>query len=289
METPINRKKRNIAKKKSASRPKKDPLKTKYPMKSLIPLPPLDPKNDAIFKALFVDPEMNQSLVSLVTAVIKPIRPIVSLKVLNPEISIKYFKHRGYTLDILAELADGTFVDIEMQMNREKSRKKRALHYWSRIYSGGLRKSQPYSKANPTVVIFFLNYIHFLKRPQVAHHRHFATYEHDLTDRIEDFRLDFVELTKIPLAHQTDFADKDLVRWCQFFHDPNHPELQGEFLEDKKIKKAKERLKYLSGEPSMQSLLGCVKRLLSIGPLRLEMREKRVEKRAEKRYLEISC
>ncbi len=134
-----------MTKKKSASNPKMSPLNTKGPMKSLIPLPPLDPKNDAIFKALFVDLEMNQSLISLVTAVIKPIRPIVSLKVLNPEISIKYFKHRGCTLDILAELADGTFVDIEMQMKREKSLKKRDLHYWSRIYSGGLRKTQPFS------------------------------------------------------------------------------------------------------------------------------------------------
>jgi predicted transposase/invertase (TIGR01784 family) len=240
--------------KKAASKPKKASPHTKLTRESLSSLPPLDPKNDAVFKALFVDPEMNQALISLVSAVIKPTLPIVSLEVLNPEISIKYFKQRGCTLDILVELSGGTYVDIEMQMYREGDLIQRALYYWSRVYSGGLQKSEEFNQVHSTVVIFFLSYTHFLTRPEVAHHRYFACYEGDLADRLDDFRLDFVELTKFPLASQTEFADKELMRWCQFFRDPNHPELQGEFMVDKNIKKAKERLKYLSAEPDIREL-----------------------------------
>jgi predicted transposase/invertase (TIGR01784 family) len=185
---------------------------------------------------------------------LKPEKPIVDLDVLNPEITMKYFKQRGCILDILVRLNDGTRVDIEMQMERAGALRQRALYHWSRTYSGGLKKSKSFGDLNPTAVIFFLNAHEFPSMPNRAHHRFFVTHDLDPTLKIYGFRLDFVELPKIPLASLEDFTDKTLQRWCQFFRNPNQPELQEIFMMDKNIKKAKERLTALSADPSIQEL-----------------------------------
>ena len=55
----------------------------------------LDPKNDVVFKAILV-PECNEDvLISLITAVTKPPKKIVSAKVQNPELPKKKVTDKG--------------------------------------------------------------------------------------------------------------------------------------------------------------------------------------------------
>ena len=44
----------------------------------------LDPKLDVVFKILFASPEAKGSLISLLTAVLRPASPIKDVEVLNP-------------------------------------------------------------------------------------------------------------------------------------------------------------------------------------------------------------
>ena len=68
----------------------------------------LDPKNDVVFKAILV-PECNEDvLISLITAVTRPQKKIISAKVQNPELPQKKVTDKGVILDILAKLDDGS-------------------------------------------------------------------------------------------------------------------------------------------------------------------------------------
>lgn len=74
------------------------------------------PTNDGVFKLLFAAEDNRPGLIGLLTAVLQPPQPITDAKVLNPEIPKENITDKGTTLDILVELADGSRINVEMQM-----------------------------------------------------------------------------------------------------------------------------------------------------------------------------
>ncbi len=76
------------------------------------------PMIDIVFKMLFSSQDSEQELVSLLNAVIKPKEPIISAKVLNPNIPKEFFEEHGVIVDILAELSDGTKVDTLISITK---------------------------------------------------------------------------------------------------------------------------------------------------------------------------
>jgi len=47
-------------------------------------------------------------------------------------------------LDIKAQLKNGFFVNVKVQLVNQKDLKNRTLYYWSRMYGGQLKESEAY-------------------------------------------------------------------------------------------------------------------------------------------------
>jgi predicted transposase/invertase (TIGR01784 family) len=60
----------------------------------------LDPKQDIVFKILFSAPENRDLLISLLTAVLRPSSPIVSVQVLDPHLEKELVTDKGAVLDV---------------------------------------------------------------------------------------------------------------------------------------------------------------------------------------------
>lgn len=88
----------------------------------------LDRTLDVVFKMLLTrGPESHELLVPLLTAVIRPPSPFAKAIVRNPELPSADLLDRGVVLDINAQLADGTLIDIEMQSDKRPAFRQRAM------------------------------------------------------------------------------------------------------------------------------------------------------------------
>ena len=121
----------------------------------------LDPMLDIVFKMLFGSQAGREALIDLLTAVLRPPRPITDVRVLNPEVGREQVGDKGIVLDLLVELSDGTRIDVEMQVARRAGLRRRAIYYWSRLYSGQLERGQPYTALRPVISVIFLDYVEF--------------------------------------------------------------------------------------------------------------------------------
>lgn len=211
----------------------------------------LDPKNDVVFQALFGDPRMKPSLIGLLTAVIKPSTPIMDLEFLNTKLAKNRIEHRGSVVDVMVRLQDGTKVDVEMQMRGKGSLRSRALYYWGKIYSGSLQVAEEYHKLKPTIVVIFLNEIEFLADETQYHHVFLATCRTNSNLILKGFRIDFIELPRMPLLPGATNADTALADWSQFLLNPGSKNLEGVYMNNKNIKDALDRLTELSKDPEI--------------------------------------
>ena len=92
-------------------------------------IPLLSPLLDLIFKMLFGMAGCEKSLISLLTAVLRPPVPIDCVTILNPHIAKNIVEEKGIVVDILVRMADGTHVDVEMQAGREPHLAQRYSYY----------------------------------------------------------------------------------------------------------------------------------------------------------------
>src|SRR5512140_3294905 len=123
----------------------------------MLPVPePLDPKFDVVFKILFADPRARHALVAVLTAVLRPEKPIVDVTVLNPELPKDSVDDKGALLDVRVALKDGRQVDVEMQSQSQPGLRQRFLYYWAKVYSSQIGRGDPHTKLEPCIGVFIL-------------------------------------------------------------------------------------------------------------------------------------
>ncbi len=74
---------------------------------------------------------------------------------LNPELPAEGPASKAITLDILVELADGTRVDVEMQVQVRPGFTGRAVYYLARNFTEPLRRGQDYGTLRPSVLVLW--------------------------------------------------------------------------------------------------------------------------------------
>ncbi len=217
----------------------------------------LSPMIDIVFKMLFSNQDSEQELVSLLNAVIKPKEPIISAKVLNPNIPKEFFEEHGVVVDILAELSDGTKVDIEMQSSNNRDLIKRTHYYGAKMLATSLGAGESYGKLKPAIVIFFLGENFFHTECQ-SYHLSFSMHEDNnkaAMERLLSFH--FVEIPKLIQyfkIHKQELGKDSLVDWGRFLYNPYESALKEVFMQDSAIKKAKDRLDSLANDPEAREI-----------------------------------
>ena len=216
----------------------------------------LRPLNDFIFKKLFGEPESKENLRAFLNALlynnIGNIREIEIIK--DKELTTDEIINKTGIIDVLAKIEDGTHINIEVQLTDQKNMDKRTLFYWSRIYNRGIIKGEDYSNLNKVITINILdfNFIDLDKFHTEFTLRESEYNDYKLTDVLE---IHFIEMPKFKKLSNKDLENDRLQRWLMFLrNDISDSELEDLIDMDNDIKKAEERLEYLSSDPQTMEI-----------------------------------
>ncbi len=208
----------------------------------------LSPLNDFVFQKMFGIAENKELLIALLNAILQlpPNQLIKDLTVISgARLDKERFEDKTGILDVRAETANGTIVNVEVQLANQYNMEKRTLFYWSRLFSGQLEKGHDYVELKKTITINILDfeYINTNQYHNVYHLREDNT-RHILTDVLE---IHFIELPKF--SHEIHNLEDVLHRWLLFLGNPNEEAREMLDAKDPVIARATKVLHLLSSDP----------------------------------------
>ncbi|MBK7399689.1 MAG: Rpn family recombination-promoting nuclease/putative transposase [Myxococcales bacterium] len=204
----------------------------------------LHPTEDIVFKLFFTrNPRL---LCSLIEEVLR--RPVASAVVQSAALELAFADDRGVLLDILAELPDGTRVNVEMQCDPRGFTPERWLYYWARIFAKGIERGDEFTDLTPVVCIVLLD-----TERSGRFHEHYAVCEVERHTAFSDMlAIHVIELPRFA-EHAVDEPAR-LVRWGHFLHTSDPAALDSLAVEDPMMAEAKQALETLSADPDAQAL-----------------------------------
>jgi predicted transposase/invertase (TIGR01784 family) len=218
----------------------------------------LKPLNDFIFKKTFGEEETKDNLIALLNAILskKDIEKLVTLEIVeNKQLTAELIEDKTGIIDVRAKTADGTQLEIEVQLSNQHNMDKRTLWYWGEIYSEGIKKGEDYKKLAKVITINILDF-EYIRIPNKFH-----TTFHLWEDEVKDYMLTdvvevhFIEMEKFRKLVNKNIKEDKLQRWLSFFREDISKEELKELMEmDADIKKAEEKIEYLSSDPQTLAL-----------------------------------
>ncbi|MFD3157032.1 Rpn family recombination-promoting nuclease/putative transposase [Haloimpatiens sp. FM7330] len=211
----------------------------------------LKPLNDYIFKKIFGENEVKDNLIAFLNAVLdrKDRERLVTLEIVdNKELTREFISDKTAILDVRAKTEDGTQIDIEVQLTNQHNMDKRTLFYWGKLFNENISKGEDYRNLKKVITINILdfNYINLDKFHTKFHLWEDEAKDYMLTDLVE---IHFIEVPKFNELEEKNLKEDRLQRWLTFFNKDISEERLKELMEmDKDIKKAEERLEYLSSD-----------------------------------------
>lgn len=221
--------------------------------------------NDYVFKRVFSHEGNEDVLIDLLEAILE--RKINSVRVKNPEILSEKIDGKKFILDIVAELDDGTFVDIEMQTANERNIRERSTAYTSRIISEQLQAGEKYNNLSKAIFIGILNFEQY-KRNSYHHIARLRfdkiteEYYIDMGYEVQDeIATDYIEMHYIELPKY--FIRKPIIKtkldeWLWLFSGDEEKMKMVE-KKNKKIKKAVNTLERISLNPKERRMYEAIK------------------------------
>ncbi|NOW85422.1 putative transposase/invertase (TIGR01784 family) [Clostridium beijerinckii] len=201
----------------------------------------LNPKVDFAFKKLFGSEENKCILISFINSIISEENQIKNIELKNPYNISNYRKGKMTIIDIKAVDEKGIWYDIEMQIAEQGYYDKRALYYWSKVYSDQIESGDDFELLRKTIGINILDF-NYLKEEDF--HNIYRMYNEKTKEEFSDlFEMHFIELNKF----KKDYKDikTALDRWVSFLnraYEIDKDEIPKELGEDENIKIAIEKL-----------------------------------------------
>lgn len=117
-------------------------------------------KADFAIKELFAHEKVRKQFLSDVLDI--PIGEISSVRIISPFLRRRFRRQKQGILDIALVLNDGTKIDIEMQVRRQKYWIRRNLYYLAKMYTDDLMIGEHYDRLRRCVGISLLDFELFL-------------------------------------------------------------------------------------------------------------------------------
>jgi len=209
----------------------------------------LNPKVDFAFKKLFGSEENKDILIAFINSIIDENEQIKDIILKNPYNIADYLKGKMSILDIKAVDDKEVWYDIQMQIAQQDFFDKRALYYWSKVYSSQIESGEDYEELRKTISINILDF-NYLRENDF--HNEFKIYNTKTMKEFSNmFEMHFIELNKFNKEYKD--LKTGLDRWIAFLsraYELDKENIPEELAEDKEVKKAIEKLDimYLSKE-----------------------------------------
>lgn len=204
----------------------------------------LDPKNDLVFKLIFIRDRM--LMADLLNSILRPACPIRSLDVLNPNINPDELTGKFIMLDILGRDPQGTLYNLEMQVRRHIGWHQRCLYYMARTLGTQLKHGQAYHQLKPLVSIHLLGFGLFSNKTQPSWHFELRDTRHPELTFHPGLQLHLVELAQpTPQEHASAPANPALAAWLDFFNHWQEPRIMNH-VPHLPVQRAMNRLRQLS-------------------------------------------
>ncbi len=175
----------------------------------------INPKTDFAFKKIFGSEQSKGILISFLNGILYAGDSIIQdLTILNPYQAPKILGVKESYLDVKAQLNNGHWVIIEMQVLNVAGFEKRVLYNATKTYSSQLKKGDKYSVLNPVIALTITDFEMF-EDGELPISRFVLKEKNSLVDYpISDLELVFVELPKFktPLSDLDTLTDK----WIYF-------------------------------------------------------------------------
>ena len=204
----------------------------------------LNPKVDFAFKKLFGSEENKSILIAFINSILDEKNKIYDIELKNPYNISNYKNGKMTILDIKAVDEKGIWYDIEMQIAEQGFYDKRALYYWSKVYSDQIESGYDFTILRKTIAINILDF-NYLKEEDF--HNTYKIYNEKTKEEFSDlFEMHFIELTKF----KKDYKDLKtaLDRWVSFLnkaYEIDKDKMPKELAEDENIRKAVEKLEIM--------------------------------------------
>ena len=194
----------------------------------------INPKTDFAFKKIFGSEQSKGILISFLNSILYDGHSIIQdLTILNPYQAPKILGIKESYLDVKAQLNNGNWVIIEMQVLNVAGFEKRVLYNATKTYSAQLKKGDQYSVLNPIIALTITDFEMFEEGDRPISRFILKEKTRLLDYPISDLELVFVELPKFktPLANLKTLTDK----WIFFLQNARDlsvvPETMGEVAE----------------------------------------------------------
>jgi predicted transposase/invertase (TIGR01784 family) len=199
----------------------------------------LDPKNDFVFKKLFVKrPEL---LADLINAVRGAETPVEIVDILNPRIEPEDLAGKFIVLDVLVQDTQGRRFNVEMQVRNLAEWLERSLYYLARAYAGQLKRGDDYATLRQAVGINLLDFDLF--ESERAHWWFRLRDEERPAVTLDLLQLHVLELRK--LDRQRARLTSALAGWITYFKHWREDKVMSE-IRHPPVQNALEELKQLS-------------------------------------------
>ena len=166
----------------------------------------------------------------------------------NKELTRELINDKTAILDVRAKTEDGTQIDIEVQLTNQHNMDKRTLFYWGKLFNEKIAKGEDYKNLKKVITINILDfdYIYSDKFHTKFHLWEDEEKDYMLTDLVE---IHFIEVSKFNRLEKKNLKQDRLQRWLTFFNNDISEEKLKELMNmDTDIKRAEERLDYLSSD-----------------------------------------
>ncbi|MGL4620118.1 MAG: Rpn family recombination-promoting nuclease/putative transposase [Chroococcidiopsis sp.] len=157
----------------------------------------INPKTDYAFKKIFGSSESKDILISFLNAIIYEGNPTIEdLEIIDPNLPPRVEGLKDSSLDVKAQLADGTLVIIEMQVLNVESFGQRILYNAAKTYASQLQRGQGYRMLKPVIALTITDFEMFKNSNNLISRFVYKEENSNLPYPDNDLKLVFVELPK---------------------------------------------------------------------------------------------
>ena len=180
----------------------------------------MSPTNDFCFKELMQNPKIRKGFIA---GILKKTPEEITETILLPaETRRDYADEKLSILDVKVLLADGTRMDLEMQVAYFGSWDKRVLFYLSKLYTEQIQKGDDYEKLKKCIHVGVLDFIRFPESEECYHKINLCNCKSGeiYTDLLELHILELPKLPKVRAKLEQDemISDDEMVlQWMEFF------------------------------------------------------------------------